>query len=420
MANWFKEYRGLRKEFYLLLLGRIVSSMGALVFSMLALILKNKLGFSPSGVADVLMYASWVYIPGTLIAGQLADRYNKKNLIMIFSLLNATCETICAFIPLSIVTIGFHISGSLFALMQWPCYDALFADLSKTADRDRVYSLNYLGNNLGGIITPIIGGLLFKDHLALSFLITAISALLSTCLLFFFVKDISKEKEDWSLPSYQQENPSLRSLSDVFRANKLLFFYLFCLIIVDVVYSQFMFLLPLNLEQSFGEQGATYYGFLMSLNSLTVALGTALLTGVLKHYVDIKKVIIGQFLIVGSLTAFIFTQDWLPGFFIMSFVFTLGEICSSLGQKPYLTKRVPASYRGRLISLSLISVRLFLGPFNKLIGWLMHSYSVITAWSVTGLVGVIGIISYLILTVYDARRYPFLHRSQEIIAPKDC
>ena len=114
MFGIFAEYKGLRKEVYLLLLGRMVSSMGALVFSMLALILKNKLGFTSSAVADVLLLTTLLYIPGTLISGKLCDHFNKRNLIIVFSIGTIICELICGIIPLSMSTIIIHITGSLF------------------------------------------------------------------------------------------------------------------------------------------------------------------------------------------------------------------------------------------------------------------------------------------------------------------
>ena len=409
MFKIFAEYKGLRREFYILLLGRMVSSMGALVFSMLTLILKNKLGYSPSQVADILLLATVIYLPGTLIAGRLCDRYNKRNLIIIFSLVTISCELVCAFIPLSMITIIFHICGSLFSLMQWPCYDALFADLSKTKDRDRVYSLNYLGNNLGGILNPIVGGLLFAKHLNISFLITALSALVSTLMVFFFVKDISKEKDDEIISSYEKDDEQTTTVRQVLRNNKIIIFYFFCLMIGDMVYSQFMFLLPLNLEQIYLENGAQYFGFLMSLNSFTVVVGTPLLTNLLKQQLDIKKVIIGQVLIVTTLCCFIFVQGGLPWYFLIAFVFTLGEICSSLGQKPYLTKRVPASYRGRIISISIICVRICQALFDKGIGYLMEMYNVQLAWVLTGAIGLLVIASYFLLAARDKKHYPKLH-----------
>ncbi len=409
MFKIFDEYRGLRKEFYILLLGRIVSSMGALVFSMLTLILKNKLGYSPSQVADILLLATLIYIPGTLVAGRLCDRYNKRNLIILFSLVAICCELVCAFIPLSLVTIVFHICASLFSLMQWPCYDALFADLSKTKDRDRVYSLNYLGNNLGGILTPIVGGLLFEKYLHISFLVTALSALVSTFMVFFLVKDVSKEKDDEIQSSYEKDNDQTTTVWQVLKNKRIILFYFFCMMIADMVYSQFMFLLPLNLEQLYQEKGAKYFGLLMSLNSFTVAIGTPLLTKLLKKQMDIKKVISGQVLIVATLCCFTFIQGILPLYFVIGFVFTLGEICSSLGQKPYLTKRVPASYRGRIISISIIGVRICQALFDKGIGHLMEEYSVQVAWVVTGAIGLVVILCYIVLAVFDKKNYPKLY-----------
>ena len=44
--NLFKQYAGLRRELYIVFWGRVVTNMGALIWPMMTLILKNKLGIS--------------------------------------------------------------------------------------------------------------------------------------------------------------------------------------------------------------------------------------------------------------------------------------------------------------------------------------------------------------------------------------
>ena len=78
--------------------------------------------------------------------------------------------------------------------MENPSYDALVADLSSSNDRERAYSLIYLGLNLGLILAPTIGGMLFENYLNLAFVIDGLTTLSSTILIFLFIKDITKSK----------------------------------------------------------------------------------------------------------------------------------------------------------------------------------------------------------------------------------
>lgn len=415
MLKIFDEYKGLRKEAYLLLIGRMVSTMGSLVFSLLALILKNKLGYSSSAVANVLLLTTFIYIPGTMIAGKLCDHFNKRNLILIFSAISSVCYIICGVLPMTEVNIAFYIAASLFSMMQWPCYDTLYADLSKTADRDKVYSLNYLSANLGAVMAPIIGGFLFENQLNISFFVTAGSAIISSLIIFWKVRDIHKEVDENShLDEYQQEVSGQNSILQIFKERKLLFFYFFCFVTASMVYSQFMFLLPLNLEQLYQDKGAAFFGNLLSFNSAIVVFGTPLLTALFRKKADTEKMVFGKTLISLALFSFIFIQGKFPLYFVAIFVFTIGEILSTLGEKPYLSKRIPVSFRGRIISLAMISAQIGEGLFHKVMGVLLDHYSAIFCWWIIAGIGLVIIIAHTILNIWDKKLYPALRENQSL------
>lgn len=77
--NIFKQYKGLRPELYILFWGRVVTNMGALIWPMLTLILKNKLGYTAGEAANLILLVGIFMLPATLLGGRMADRFNKKN-----------------------------------------------------------------------------------------------------------------------------------------------------------------------------------------------------------------------------------------------------------------------------------------------------------------------------------------------------
>ncbi|MEG1463080.1 MAG: MFS transporter, partial [Anaerorhabdus sp.] len=179
----FSHYKGLRREMYVLFFGRIVTNMGALIWPMLTLILTNKLGYSAGQVATIMLVMTFVQIPFTLLGGKLADHFNKRNIIIFCDLVTVTCYFILGFIEVSFVFVVLFFTAGLFASIEWPCYDALVADLSTSADREKAYSLNYLGANIGLVLAPTIGGFLFENYLNIAFIVNAISTLSSTILI---------------------------------------------------------------------------------------------------------------------------------------------------------------------------------------------------------------------------------------------
>ncbi|MGL5440444.1 MAG: MFS transporter [Filifactoraceae bacterium] len=101
MERMFHNYRDLRHEIYILVFGRIVTNMGALIWPMLTLILKNKLGMTASQAADFIILMGVAQLPCTLIGGKLADRFSKKNIIICCDLVTVCGLVTCFFLPIS-------------------------------------------------------------------------------------------------------------------------------------------------------------------------------------------------------------------------------------------------------------------------------------------------------------------------------
>ena len=76
MKRLFQMYGGLKKEIYIICFGRFVTSMGGLVWPMLTLILKSKLGFNAEEVALWFLLFGVFQIPFNYVGGKLTDRYN--------------------------------------------------------------------------------------------------------------------------------------------------------------------------------------------------------------------------------------------------------------------------------------------------------------------------------------------------------
>ena len=118
----FHQYKGLKKEIYILFYGRVVTSMGGLVWPLMTLILSNKMGMSASEIANLMLVMSIIQLPCTLIGGKMADRFNKKWVIVICDMVTVISYLICGFIPLSGVTIALFYIAGMFASFEYPSY----------------------------------------------------------------------------------------------------------------------------------------------------------------------------------------------------------------------------------------------------------------------------------------------------------
>lgn len=407
LINLFTIYKGLKKELYVLAFGRIVTSMGSMIWPMLTLILKSKLGYDASQIGIILMVCSLAAIPASLLGGKLADIFNKKNIIVCFDIFTVLCFITAGLIPLSNFSILIYFAGSIFQQMESPAYDSLVADLSSSDERERAYSLSYLAMNLGLVLSPTIGGMLFQDYLWLAFIISGISIGCSTLLIFFFVKDVKKEKTNEPINIY--ENGESGNVWQVLKSIRLLIAFFLIGSIGSVIYAQFNFLIPLHLESIFGEQGAFYFGILTSVNATMVIIFTPILTKLFSHIKDLDRLILGSFLEIAALGAYVFITDQFYLCIIAMIFFTFGEILCTLSNTPYLTKRIPATHRGRIMSISN-NIQYVLGTVsNTGIGKLVMLWPMSQVWVFIVFLGGIELLSFSIYRKKDRERFSLLY-----------
>lgn len=402
----FAMYGGLKKEIYILCFGRIVTSMGSLIWPMLTLILKNKLGFDASQIGLYMMVLSFIMIPCNLLGGKLADRYNKKTMIVILDLLGVACFLVCGFMELSIMTILIYALGSIFQQMEGPSFDSLIADLTSADEREKAYSLSYLSMNLGLVLAPTMGGLLFENHLGLAFIISGLADFSSTILIFFLVKDIKKETNDEEGIYEKKESGALWK---VLLKRKILLFYFLIASISGLIYAQFNFLIPLHLEDAFLEKGALYFGFLTSVNAIVVIFGTPVLTRIFLNWKDISRLYLGNFLEIFALSFYIFIYDQFYLCVISMILFTFGEIICTISSAPYLTKRIPSTHRGRILSLQNITSMVIGSLGNVTVGSLVDAYSIHFVWILILLLGILFLIIFYFYQKWDKRSYQQLY-----------
>lgn len=152
------QYRGLRREIYILFIGRIVTNFGSMVWPVMTLIMSRKLGMDAKTIALFLIVCGLFQLPFNLIGGKLADIRNKKHIIVVCDSISIVLFLTGAALPISYATLVLILIAATAQAMEGPSYEALLADLSLTKDRERAYSLEYLGNNLGLMLAPTIAG----------------------------------------------------------------------------------------------------------------------------------------------------------------------------------------------------------------------------------------------------------------------
>lgn len=402
------QYKGLRREIYVLFFGRIVTSLGSMVWPLLTLILSRKLGMNATRIALISVASGLVFLPASAIGGKLADRFNKKMVIVWCDLISIFFYITCSILPVSIYTVIMVMVAGAVQQLEYPAYNSLVADLSLSKDRERAYSLEYLGMNMGLVFAPTIAGLLFENYLWVAFLSSGVSIAVSTILIFLLIKDITPVEETDEGGEYQKRQDQA-SLLTVLKQNKLILLYAFIMMLYWGAYGQYGYLMPLDMGNLHGENGAVIYGSVSSLNSIIVVLFTPILTRIFHKVVPTKKALMGHtFLLFGFITFLVF-RGTVGFYYLAMFLFTLGEIMMTFTEGPYLTTRIPASHRGRINGIMSIAQSILSGILMLVLGYFYDNQGPATSWTIVICILSVSLILCALLTVLDKKAYPALY-----------
>ena len=375
-----EQYKGLRRELYILFIGRIMTNMGSMVWPMLTLILNQKLGLSAGEIATYMLIYSVVALPMNLIGGKLADRLNKKNIIVVCDIISISGYLYCAFVPVTMRAIIIFALASLFQTIEWPSYDALVADFTLSKDRDRAYSLSYLGSNLGLVLSPTIGGLLFNNHLNLAFLINGCAIALSTVLIFFLIHDVHRETDDSAESEYEAVIEDDTSTIAFLKTKRVVCLFIIASMFANTVYAMWSFLIPMDLAVAHGTNGSVLYGTITSVNCIEVVICTAFITNLVHKLHGTTRMILGQSLILAGYVIFMLLYRSVAFCYIAIIIFTFGEIINTISSSPFLTRRIPASHRGRIIATMSVFTSIASALLQKVTGYIYDTFGSRTTW----------------------------------------
>ncbi len=412
MNTYLKQYKGLPQAMYVLFFGRIVTNLGGMVWPMMTMILSQKMGMSALGVGKVLLLMGFGMIPANLLGGKLADRCNKKMVIVYCDLLSILFYVTCAIIPLSLLSIVLIVLGAVCQNMEGPSYNALIADITLTKDREKAYSLMYLGGNIGLILSPMIAGFLFHHFLWLAFLISGVAIGCSTILIYFKIQDITPVVDTSEEAQYQQGRDDMNILQ-ILQENKSVVLFLAIIAIYYSCYNMWGYLMPLDMGKIHGDQGAVLYGSVTSLNCLIVVVCTPLITRYFSGKTEATRLIIGEMMVGIGYFVFLVFLGVIPMYYVAIALFTWGEIFTTITEGPYTTRRIPASHRGRLNGFATVFQSVLTAFFQVTTGFLYDQRGSASAWTFVIASLALAMALTFLLGVTDRRAYPALYRQAE-------
>lgn len=357
----FKTYAGLSRDIYYLCLARTINSMGDFIFSLITLVLTLQMGMSVVSAGIFVSMAALISGPGVLLGGYLSDLMGKKTIIISGQVLSALIIISCSFYS-GTITIGYLLIAVMFFIsITRPAYNALIIQLCpEEKQRKSAFSLMYLGANLGIALGPLILRFFIKDYVHIVFLSIGTVFLISTFMIWKKVHvgagdpaaqtAAENRVHHTQQPQQQQEFKSLPSpLFPMLLKNPLVVFFIVVSFLNYFIYMQYSFSLPLQMNQTFGEHGAAYYGSVMTINAISVILLTTLVLSATRSITALNSIAAGALFYGIGFGALYLLGDW-PHFAIVvvsTVLWTIGEILVQTNINLYIASRVPDTHQGR-------------------------------------------------------------------------
>lgn len=348
-----RQYSNLPKSIYVLFLSNIINKMGNFVVPFLTLYLTHNLKFSADKVGFLIMIASGFYLPGSLLGGKLVDKYGRKSILLISQSLSALFFIPCIIYPYSPSSAYFIYGNVFFTAMADPAYVSMTTDLSHKNNRNEVFSLLYIGSNIGTAIGPLLAGYLFNKYVRWLFIGNIISILLSIHLIYRFVPEtignISNLELDDNNINTEEKAEEKGFLKAFFNRPTLIIFAIVS-IIFSFTHAQSLFALPLQVTDTFGVEGSKLFGYVIATNAIVVVTLTSFLTNRTKNLNPIINVALGGvFYFLGFGMLYYIKTPLL--FILSSILWTSGEILVFTNQSVYIVSKTPITHRGRFNSV---------------------------------------------------------------------
>jgi len=377
---YIKTYSGLSYAIYVLFIARVINRMGDFVHLFMTLYLTRIIGLDVKTVGFFIMVTAAAGIFGSILGGKLSDHIGRKSIMVWSQFSSAAIVAVCGFLPSTMTIPILLIVSNFFKGAVRPASRSMLTDLTKSEERQKAFSLLYLGTNFGVAIGPMIAGFLFLNHLQWIFWGDALTTIFAFSLVLKFVPESKPNESDILESSNNSLEKAVKgSALKAFLSRPVLVFFSIFTVMANFIYAQMTFSLPLHLNEIFNEKGAEVFGYLMSFNAVIVLIFTALILSFTKRIKAIYNMAFAALLFAvgfGSLSVI----NSIHGFLVTTFVWTIGEILMVTNGSVYIANHTPINLRGRFNAITglVFGIGYIAGPFVS--GLVLSSGSISRLW----------------------------------------
>lgn len=359
-------------------------------------------GGSALGVVTGLQFLPMLLF--SLYAGSLADRLDKRKLLILTNLGGGATATIMGLLIIShrvtmleVFVLAFSLG--LFGALDAPVRQSFTSELVGKSDIANAVSLNSANFNLGRLIGPAVSGVLIKYfHTGPSFLLNAGSFLFVVlALILMRPEELHRPPKDGKDRKIIDGLRYIRSRSDLVAIIATVFF-------ASTFGLNFQIFNALISTKIFHKDAGAFglLGSVLAVGSLTAAIVSTRLDQKRKPlFIMTFSALFGLFLIV---------QAYMPTYLAFALLLPLCgflALTTMISANTYVQTTTPQELRGRVMGFYLL---IFLGATpvgSPLIGWLADAVGVRQTVAICGGITTLGAIFIFLLTRKSLVRYTF-------------
>lgn len=379
-------YYKLGKNIYILSCVKLFIFLGTATASFLSLYLTQNLLYSIvlSGVIVTLL--NILSVPFTYIGGMFCEKYNAKDIIIVAQSISVVCCLSVAFMPVNILKICLLLLGLSISNMTIPAIDVCINVVSIKERRSESFSLMYFVQNIGVAIGGPIIGYAFSINPDYIFIGAAIMGAVSAFVMWlFFDKSLLRIKNYQAVEKRESSYGVIKLLRGFDKKHLFLIAFL-----NSLAYGQITFLLPLFLERIGIDKPASFYGIIISINSVAVIILSPILTAVFaKQKLEIPLFLAEISFVIGYV-GYVFSDTlWL--FVIFTVFWTIGEILFMTNGMAYLVVSCKERQVGMVSSCFTMAMKV--GGMLSSIGGvaLLNAFDPVYIWLIISICPLMGV-----------------------------
>lgn len=331
-------------------------------FPFIAVYFSRTLGFSWAGL--MMMVPPIISLIGNIIGGNLADSFGRRPVMLLGAAVQTMMFMLFAISANSLFDymafLGISIGGALYG----PASDAMVADLVEEDHRKEVFATFITFKNVGAVLGPVIGAVLFFEHRTWLLLGCGAVMLLYTIVIYLVIKEtVPRINSSQHVSNLQLVKRQLRDMRLIVKDRAFLYYIAAGIFSVVAIMQLDLYLavyiteyVPIQTlwqghEWSIQLEGSEILGWMLGLNGLLFVLFIIPVTKWLKKWTDQHVFILSCMLAGFGMFAVGFTDNfWL--LCLLTVIFTFGEIVRAPVLYHFVSRHAPKQARARYMGLA--------------------------------------------------------------------